>query len=317
MTFSTHDVNSEESEATKGGVRVHNDPLWPRFGELFERSGPAELTVLGVPAWRTSISPTGAYATPDAVREAMLRYSTYSISHNFDLASMRFVDAGDVVDPDGEEGEARTWDAVVSLGAEAGLLVAIGGDNSITFAVMRAVMGDELSTAGLVTLDAHYDLRDGVSNGSPVRRLIDAGLPGRNIVQIGISDFANSPAYAARARDAGITVISRREVERVGIESAMTRGLALAGAAGGRIYVDLDVDVCDRSVVPACPAAAPGGLSAEELRVAAFCAGRDLRVAAIDLTEIDATCDSVDGRTVRLAALSVAEAAVGRGLASR
>ena len=55
-----------------------------------------------------------------------------------------------------------------------------------------------ITVAPLVTIDAHYDLRDGVSNGSPVRRLVESGLDPRRIVQIGIADFANSAAYACR-----------------------------------------------------------------------------------------------------------------------
>ena len=47
------------------------------------------------------------------------------------------------------------------------------------------------------------------------------------------------------------------------------RHLDIAGAAGGPIHVDLDVDVCDRSVAPGCPASVPGGISAYELRSAA------------------------------------------------
>ena len=75
------------------------------------------------------------------------------------------------------------------------------------------------------------------------------------------------------------------------------------------------MDVCDRSVVPACPAAAPGGLSADDLRQAARLAGRTRQVTSIDVTEIDATADAPDQRTVRLAALLVLEAAA--GLAAR
>ena len=66
------------------------------------------------------------------------------------------------------------------------------------------------------------------------------------------------------------------------------------------MYVDLDMDVCDRSVAPACPASLPGGLSAAELLQAAFLAGRHPRVRAMDVTEIDATADTKDQRTVRL-----------------
>jgi len=77
------------------------------------------------------------------------------------------------------------------------------------------------------------------------------------------------------------------------------------------VYVDIDVDVCDRSVVPGCPAAAPGGLSADELRRAVRAVAADSRVRALDITEIDVARDSSDSRTVRLGALLVLEAALG------
>jgi formiminoglutamase len=81
------------------------------------------------------------------------------------------------------------------------------------------------------------------------------------------------------------------------------------------VHVDLDVDVCDRSVAPGCPASVPGGISAYDLRRSAYLLAADQRVASLDITEVDATADAADGRTVRLAALCVLEAAA--GLASR
>lgn len=295
-------------------MNLPHDPQWLRAGTWLREAvdGPADVTFLGVPAWRTSLSPTGAHATPRAVRDALDRYSTFSIEHDIDLADLVIRDAGDVVDPDGEDGEARTFDAIVALGGHPGLVIAVGGDNSITYAVMVAVMTDALASAGLVTVDAHFDLRDGVSNGSPVRRLLEAGVSGERVVQIGITDFANSSTYARRARDAGITVITRNEVRERGMDAVMREALDIAGAAGGGIYVDLDVDACDRSVAPGCPASVPGGLTADELRRAAFVAGADSRVMALDLTEVDALADTADERTVRLTALCVLEASLGR-----
>lgn len=288
-----------------------DDPRWPRAAQwLAAGSAHPTLAVLGVPAHRTSISPTGAHATPAAVREALARYSTYASSHGVDLADLAVRDAGDVVDPDGPEGELRVQAAVEAL-ADVPALIAIGGDNSITHSVMRARFGSDLAGAGLVTLDAHHDLRDGVSNGSPVRRLVEAGLDGRRIVQLGIADFSNSPEYAARARDLGITVVTRGALRTRPIADAMAEALELAGSGSSGVHVDIDVDVCDRSVAPGCPAAAPGGLTADELLQAAFAAGRDPRVRSIDVTEVDATADAPDGRTVRLAALCLLEAGAG------
>ena len=300
-------------------MSLPHDPQWPRAAHWLEHgSHSPELVVLGVPAHETSISPTNAHQTPAAIRQALLRYSTYHVGRNLDIAKLSVLDAGDVESPDHFEGELRVADKVHQLSLnESQLLVALGGDNSITYSVMHALFGDNLATSGLITLDAHFDLRDGISNGSPVRRLIDAGLPGENIVQIGINDFSNSPAYAALAHDLGIRVIPRSRLRTHDISEVMQDALDHLGATTNGIYVDLDVDVCDRSVVPACPAAAPGGISADELRQVAFMAGNDLRVRAIDLTEIDSTKDAPDERTVRLAALCVLEIAAGRLAARR
>lgn len=291
-------------------MSMSDDPKWPRAsGWLSNRSEHPRFAVLGVPAHETSISATNAHTTPAAVREALNRYSTYSTRLDRDLADLPVLDLGDVPDPDHFEGELRVADAVRALAPDS-LLFAIGGDNSITYSVMHGL--GALGSAGLVTLDAHHDLRDGTSNGSPVRRLIDAGLDPHRIVQIGINDFSNSAAYGRYARSIGVTVITRDEVAEVGMSAAMRRALGIAGAGTTSIYVDLDVDVCDRAVVPACPAAAPGGLSARDLRIAARLAGADPLVHAIDVTEVDATQDSPDGRTVRLVALCLLEAAMGR-----
>jgi formiminoglutamase len=133
---------------------------------------------------------------------------------------------------------------------------------------------------------------------------------------VGIADWANSKSYADEAHARGVTVLTRGDVEGRGIEACMGQALAVAGEGGGPVYVDLDLDVCDRAVAPACPASLPGGLSAAQAMQAAFLAGRDPRVRAIDITEVDATNDAPDERTVRLAALCLLEAAAGLALRS-
>lgn len=296
------------------------DALWPRASHWLKKSdapsnasaASCDLAVYGVRAHRTSISKTGANHTPEAVRGALARYSTWAWSSGTSIGGLNAVDFGDSLFPDSPDGERTTAELAKRATSAAKLSVAIGGDNSITYATMLGAFDGDLSRAGLITFDAHHDLRDGVSNGSPVRRLVEAGLPGRNIVQIGIADFSNSPEYASRARELGIHVIPRSALRRENPadiwRQAMTQ-LELAGVEG--IHVDFDVDVCDRAVVPGCPAAAPGGISADELRQFAELAGRTPLVRQLDITEIDATADAPDGRTVRLAALLILEAAAG------
>jgi formiminoglutamase len=282
-----------------------DDPKWQRASTLISNKESA-IGIIDVPAHKTSISQTSANKTPAAIREALTRYSTFSYTTGQDLAQLSIQDLGEIKNPDDNESETTS---TISK-ANKDLTIALGGDNSITYAVALGVLGSDLANAGLITLDAHHDLRDGVSNGSPVRRLIEAGLDPKRVVQIGINDFSNSPDYAQLAADLGITVISRSTLEQIGITEACLIALRIAGA-DGPVHVDLDVDVCDRSVVPACPAAAPGGISAYEIRQAARLLAADPRVRGIDITEIDATKDSEDGRTVRLGALLILEAIAG------
>ena len=290
---------------------MSEDALWPRASTWLEpaTAGHFDLGLYGVLASETSISATGANQTPAEIRVALARYSTWSWSQNKDLRDLSFADFGDSESPDSEDGEARTMDLAQRVASSAKLSIALGGDNSITYAVMRGVFGDQLAAAGLITFDAHHDLRDGVSNGSPVRRLIEAGLPGSSVVQIGINDFSNSPQYAARAKELGIHVISRADLRNRTAESVMDEALSILGDK--KLHVDFDMDVCDRSFVPACPAAAPGGISADELRQFALLVGKTTQVASADITEIDALADSADGRTIRLGALTVLELANG------
>ena len=284
-------------------MALPHDPLWPRAASLFSAKSDAscDVMIVGVPASRTSLSPTSAHHTPDAIRNALLRYSTAHSDQRVNLEKLALVDAGNISSPDDDE--TKSIAELSALAKKSSLVIALGGDNSITYTAAKAT-----DATGLITLDAHYDLRDGVSNGSPVRRLIEAGLSGKKVVQIGIADFSNSTEYAKRAKDYGITVIPRSHLRSKSIEEIWATALSIAG---DKVFVDFDMDVCDRSVVPACPAAAPGGISADELRQFAFLAGASRSVIGADITEIDSAKDSEDERTVRLAALAILEMIAG------
>lgn len=292
-------------------MALSHDDLWPRAGGWPDaESAPAwDAVILGIPAFRTSLSPTGTHATPAAIREALTRYSPTVIGPGEprDLNEvLRIADAGDVADPDGPAGEAAVRARVEDLAGRSDLVVALGGDNSLTCPVAEGA-----DAAGLITLDAHFDLRDGVSNGSPVRRLIAGGLDPHRVVQIGIADFANSAAYTRRAADLGIRVITLDELRRRGAHDVIAEAHEAAGRGGGGIHLDIDVDVCDRAVAPGCPASVPGGLQAWELRTLVRGLSADPGVRSADIVEVDAAADAADGRTVRLAALCVLELLTG------
>ncbi len=298
-----------------------DDPLWPRAsgwldGSLRPPGAPVAgepLRVVGVPCSVGSISPSAAWRTPPAVRQALVRLSPWDPVGERDLALMDVADLGDwdVAGLGLVEAVAEIRGRAAELDPSEAVHVFLGGDNAITRPCARGLLGD-LSGVGLITLDAHHDVRhldDGPRNGTPVRGLISDGLDPASVVQIGIGRFTNSAAYAAWCRERGVHVITAPEVHARGIEAAVAQALErLAGVDA--LYVDLDVDVLDVAHAPACPGARPGGLTPEQLLTAATLLGAQPRVRAADLVEVDATADH-DGRTVMATAMTLLAFAAG------
>jgi formimidoylglutamase len=296
-----------------------SDPNWPRAsawiaGEHIP-SPVATLQLISAPVRLGSISGGRFDLAPAATREAMTRFSTYD--GEVDVRAVRVRDAGDL--DLAAKNPAEALDEIA--GAVGGSLphsdavLLLGGDNSITYPGVRG-LGPDLERIGLLTLDAHHDLRDttdGLSNGNPVRALLEAGLPGRNVVQIGIQPFANSEAYAQVATDAGIAVMTADDVREVGIVEAVGEALQRLGELDA-IYVDLDVDVLDRAFAPACPGSRPGGLTPSDLQRAARMCGEEPKVRALDIVEVDPERDVAEATVMTVASLVLGFAA---GLARR
>jgi formiminoglutamase len=278
------------------------DPLWPTAADWLlngtdDPPDEPELAVLGLPLSITSISKSGAHQTPAAIRRRLAVLSTYHSEGDLDPQ------------PSNKEIASAARDVV----REAPMTVLLGGDNAITYPAMLGMAGEGIEGWGLVTLDAHHDVRtyEGrPGNGSPVRALIDAGLPGNQVVQVGIAGFSNSVAYRRWCDDVGIDVVTAAEVRFGTIEDVLVEAFDRLAMSVDHLYVDLDVDVLDSAFAPACPGARPGGLWPGELQAAAFLAGRNPRVRAVDIVEVDATCDIAD-RTVDIAALCLLNAAAG------
>ena len=79
------------------------------------------------------------------------------------------------------DGFAPIRDAVARLHGATRLTLLLGGNNAVTRPAAHG-LGLPLDKVGLITLDAHFDMRDtdqGPMNGNPVRCLLEDGLPGR------------------------------------------------------------------------------------------------------------------------------------------
>ncbi|MGA7988212.1 MAG: agmatinase family protein [Candidatus Dormiibacterota bacterium] len=271
-------------------------------------AGSPDIVVLGAPISKASISPVQSWSTPPAFREALSRFPTWDAEHGIDIAQLQVRDLGDVIgdrdDPDATAAHDRIREATER--APSGILIVIGGDNSLTRPAMQGVMAASPGARwGLLTLDAHHDCRPatgGSRNGTPVRELIESGLAGNHVAQIGIHPLGNAREHADWARSQGVHIYPLDAVGEFGMDGVVGSALtALTDAGVDRVYVDFDIDVVDRAFAPGCPASLPGGLHPHDLFRAAFLLGSHHTVAAADLAEVDANSD-VNGMTVRLAA---------------
>ena len=267
---------------------------WSSVADLVGDHPSAQVSLIGAGLNERSLTPGRCDLGPKAFRSALPRLSIYDVETGQEL-STRVHDAGDLALKAMSPLDAflPIRDAVV---AEAGraLTVLIGGNNAIT---RPGVHGVGLERAGLLTLDAHFDLRDtdqGLTNGNPVQALLEDGLDGRRISQVGLAPFANTRRAHEKAKAAGISVRTARECRVQGLAVVVAQELERLSALCNVIYVDFDIDVIDRSQWPASPGARPGGVSVQDFFEATRLIGACAKVRAVDLTEYDPSLEIGD-----------------------
>jgi len=270
---------------------------WPNLSDLLApAASQTAVGLLGAPLAAGSVTPGACDLAPELLRRTLKRIGRYDVETGRELAT-KIADHGDVelAGLSIEDATPRIRDAIAASAEAHALTLLVGGNNAITRPAVLG-LGGELGEIGLITLDAHFDMRDldqGLSNGNPVRALIADGLPGANIAQVGLASFANSRAMHEDAIEAGNLVITIGDVREHGIAHAMTRALDHVAHCDA-LVIDCDIDVIDRSQFPAAPGGRAGGMAAHDFFHAVRRLAADPRVRVIDLTEWDPPLDSTD-----------------------
>ena len=270
---------------------------WPNLSDLVLASyRDAPVGLVGAPLATGSVTPGRCDLAPGVLRSTLRRIGRYDVETGREIET-KVVDRGDVeiAGLSIEDATQPTREAAAASTEAHALTLLVGGNNAITRPAVLA-LGRELDNVGLITLDAHFDMRDldaGLSNGNPVRALLQDGLPGANIAQVGLASFANSRAMHEDALEAGHLVVTIGEVQREGVERAVDRALDQVAHCAA-LVIDCDIDVIDRSQFPAAPGARPGGMAVQDFYYAVRRLASDPRVRIIDLVEWDPTLDSTD-----------------------
>jgi len=270
---------------------------WPNLSDLIvgvETRAPIGL--VGAPLAAGSVTAGRCDLAPALLRQTLRRIGRYDVETGREL-STQVTDRGDVdlAELSIEQATGPISEAVRTSTSLHQLTLLVGGNNAVTRPGVLG-LGTPLDEVGLITLDAHFDMRDtndGLSNGNPVRALIEDGLPGANIAQIGLASFANSRKMHEDAIAAGNLVVTIGEVRQHGIAQAVDRALDHLGDCRS-IVIDCDIDAIDRSQFPAAPGARPGGMAVHDFFAAVRRLSADPRVRVIDLTEWDPPLDATD-----------------------
>ncbi|MEZ5957497.1 MAG: agmatinase family protein [Hyphomonadaceae bacterium] len=268
---------------------------WFSTADLLTQDASAPVALLGAPMGLGSITPGRCDEAPAVVRAAMKRMSVYDLETETDLSALRVFDAGDADIADLEPAAC-----LAPLMAMAGpltkaheLTIVLGGNNAITRPCAHA-LDSKLQRVGVLTLDAHFDLRDtdcGLTNGNPIQALLQDGLPGAHIAQIGLLPFANTKKAHQKAKDAGIYVAAAAACKAQGLAAIAANALQRLASRCDVIHVDFDIDVVERSAMPGAPGARPGGVAVQDFFDAARLICAHPKVRSVDLTEFDPSLD--------------------------
>ncbi len=241
----------------------------------------ARVVLVPVPYDSTTSYRTGARDGPAAMINASRQLEDYDLELDRDLSPIGIYTAPEL-EPDvsGPEAMARRVERAVSAAAANGALVGVlGGDHSVTIGAVRALEALHPNLSVLY-LDAHADLRNEYmgtpwGHASVARRLLET-CP---VVEVGVRSL--SAPERAFIRETGLPVafwpsdMTADELASWALESL-----------ADDVYVSVDLDVFDPSLMAAVGTPEPGGMAWSEVTALLKAVAAQRRIVAFDVTEL-------------------------------
>jgi len=215
---------------------------------------PGPPCLIGLPYDASSSYIRGPAQAPPHIRSAF--HSTHwnrFTEGGSDLSAL--ADAGDLKLPATAEARAQIEAAIEDLAGGGSRPLALGGDHSVTYPILRGLC-KSIASLTVLHLDAHPDLYDEFegdrfSHACPFARIMEDQLA-RRLVQVGIRTM-NPP--------------QRQQAERFRVEVIDMRAWAggVRPRVDGPVYLSIDLDALDPGYAPGVSHREPGGLSVREL----------------------------------------------------
>jgi agmatinase len=157
--------------------------------------------------------------------------------------------------------------------------VILGGEHSITTGAVRAVK-KKYPSLTVLQLDAHSDMRDSYQNtayghASVGRRVAEMC----SVVQVGIRSMSSEEASFIEENEIDVFSPNRMEEDACWIET-------VAGSLSEDVYVSIDLDVLDPSIMPATGTPEPGGMYWKDLLRLMREVSNSCRIRGFDVVEL-------------------------------
>ena len=215
----------------------------------------ARPQLIGIPYDASSSFLRGSAQAPPLIRAALQSPAGNSFTERGANLS-ELADAGDLaVAEDPATARARIQDGIEQALADGFSPIALGGDHSITYPIMRAIARHHQSLT-ILPVDAHGDLYDEFegdrfSHACPFARIMEEGLCAR-LAQVGIRT---------------LTPHQRDQVRKFNVDTIEMQHFA-GGArpsVSGPVYLSIDIDGIDPAFAPGVSHREPGGLTVRDV----------------------------------------------------
>ena len=227
----------------------------------------AAICVAGIPFDLGTSNRPGARFGPAAIRQASRML--VDGDHPAYWAEMERLDLADIGDFRIAHGDIQgTLAKIEEQAASLRHLVALGGDHTVTLALLRA-LARRAGPLGLVHFDGHVDTWPEsfglvFGHGSPFYHAIEEGLiDPRRTIQIGIRSPIHRDIYDWTVGK-GVTIVSSEDVHETGPQAVAEGVRKVVGT--GSTYLSFDVDALDPAFAPGTGTPEVGGLATWQAR---------------------------------------------------
>ena len=214
------------------------------------------IVIYGVPYDGTTSFRAGSRFGPSSIREVSNGIETYCPEFDKDLAEIKYADLGSLIIPYGSPEPVINLVEKTSINLISKNIkpLILGGEHSISIGAVKAAY-NYYSDLILIQLDAHADLRNdwlGSKNNHActMRRCLEV-MPNNEFFQIGIRSGTKKEFQELRQTKRLITFDSNKSV------ASFAKMLSLY--KGKPIYLTIDLDWFDPSVLPGTGTPEPGG----------------------------------------------------------